>query len=61
MKQELMSILTVISDHIGDTDPDIPEDFTEDDIRLQFPLVWACRRLSELIRRLTTQDGEDKS
>ena len=51
-REKMLVVLTALSEYIGDTDPDIPEDWDEDDIKAEEPLMWCCRRLSELAAAL---------
>ena len=36
---------------LGDTDPEFPEGTTEDEIREEEPVFWACCQISEAIKR----------
>jgi len=50
--------LSVIDDYIGDTDPDMPDDITNDEIKTEYPLVWVCNRLVEVFREQAAK-GKD--
>lgn len=43
--ESLDGIIVVLDNLLGDTDPDIPEDWTDEDIKNEEPLFWACREL----------------
>jgi hypothetical protein len=49
-------VLRTLDDMLGDTDPSIPDDFTEDDIRSTYPLFWCYQQLVGL--RLESAKGE---
>lgn len=51
-RERLQAIYDVLDDYLGDTDPhtDIPWDqWDDDDLKAEYPLLWCCRQLSEVI------------
>jgi len=48
MKEALEAIISVIDNLLGDTDPSIPDDYDDDDIKREYPLFWVCQQLSAL-------------
>jgi hypothetical protein len=38
---------------LGDTDPDLPEDMTDDEIRQEEPDFWAAREIDAILQRLS--------
>lgn len=51
MKAAIYEVFEVLDDKLGDTDPFVPEEFTDEDIRVEMPLFWCCRRLGQFITR----------
>ena len=47
--KRLQKIVLALDDYLGDTDPDFPEDMTDEEIREEEPIFWACKELSSLI------------
>jgi hypothetical protein len=45
--KNIQSIFQVIERVIGDTDPYTEENWTDEDIKQEEPLLWACNRLIE--------------
>ena len=48
----LQAVFDVLDDQLGDTDPhtDIPwDDWDDDDLKAEHPLMWCCRQLSEVL------------
>ena len=41
LEKALEGVRAVLNEELGDTDPDIPEDWTDEDIRREEPLFWA--------------------
>ena len=54
-KERLSRILHTLDNYLGDTDPDIPEDWTDDDIRQEEPLIWIHQQLVELFVEILPQ------
>ena len=46
LEAAIAEVFDVIDDKLGDTDPSVPDDFTDEDMRIEMPLLWCCRRLS---------------
>ena len=49
LKEKLAEIISVLDNVLGDTDPNLPEDMTDDEIRIEEPLFWAVRELNALV------------
>jgi hypothetical protein len=49
LKLRLVNIHDALSAHIGDTDPDLPEDMTDDEVREYEPVFWAAKEIADLI------------
>ena len=45
----IQSILDALDEVLGDTDPFLSEDMTDEEVRTEEPLFWAFRQLSGLI------------
>ena len=48
---KLRKIFNALDHALGDTDPDFPEDMTDDEIREEEPVFWAAKELSVLLER----------
>lgn len=44
----LDEVFDVLDEEIGDTDPPIDDTWTDDEIREEYPLFWAIRRVNEV-------------
>ena len=52
--QRLQDVFDVLDDYLGDTDPhtDIPwDEWSEDELKDEQPLIWCCRQISRMIER----------
>jgi hypothetical protein len=49
MKRQLVKIHDALSAHLGDTDPYIPEDMTDDEVCEYEPVFWAAKEIAALI------------
>ncbi len=51
--ERLREVMKEVSDALdialGDTDPDFPEDMTDDDIRDEDPVFWACKTINKAL------------
>lgn len=45
----LEEVFRSLDDVLGDTDPNIPEDSSDDELRDAEPLVWCCQQIRKLI------------
>jgi len=54
-KKKLEEIFTVLDLYIGDTDPYFDDEMTDEDIRDEEPVFWACKEIGLLLR---PQQGE---
>ena len=52
----LEDVLYVLDEFLGDTDPYISEDDTDDDIKQEEPIFWAHTKLIELREKLMKND-----
>ena len=46
---KLQKIFAALDESLGDTDPDILEDATDDEIRDEEPVFWAAREIAKII------------
>lgn len=58
LKKKLQDIVDVLDNVLGDTDPFIDDDATDEDIQDEFPVFWACQKLNILINESLKQFGE---
>ena len=49
--KKLREIFSALDAYLGDTDPDFPEDATDDEIRIEEPVFWAAKELSVYLKR----------
>jgi len=49
--EKLQKIFNALDNHLGDTDPDILEDATDDEIRDEEPVFWAANEIAKYSRR----------
>ena len=47
--KKLKDIFHALDEFLGDTDPDFPEDMTDEEIRAEEPVFWAAKELGGLI------------
>ncbi len=60
-RDRFQAVFDVLDDQLGDTDPhtDIPwEEWDDDDLKVEHPLIWCCRQLSEVIGKQRTEAEE---
>jgi hypothetical protein len=50
MKEKLQAIFDTLEGVLGDTDPFIEEDMTDDEIREEEPIFWCAREIIGLIK-----------
>ena len=58
-RERLQQVFDVLDDLLGDTDPhtDVPwHEWDDDDLKVQHPLLWCCRQLSDVIGKQETED-----
>ena len=48
-KSKLRNIFNALDSYLGDTDPDFPEDTTDDEIRQEEPVFWAAKELAAIL------------
>ena len=58
---ELEMIHDALDRALGDSDPFISEDMTEDDVRQDEPLFWACQRVAILRDAVATANARTPS
>lgn len=52
IRERILSEVTdTLDQQLGDTDPDIPDGLTDEDIRAFYPIFWCCRQLSLLQKK----------
>ena len=49
VRKLLIPIHSAISEAIGDTDPYVPEEMTDEEVRDEEPLLWAAQHLASVI------------
>jgi hypothetical protein len=49
VKRRLVQIHDALCSDIGDTDPDVPEDMTDEEVRDEMPVFWAAKEIAALI------------
>lgn len=42
-------VQSTLDDFLGDTDPDLPDDMTDEEVRDESPIFWCCQQLSALL------------
>lgn len=53
--QVLKEIADTLDRILGDTDPHIEPDWTEEEIQREYPLFWSCRELYKYIKNPSTK------
>lgn len=48
-RKRIKEVANVLDNYLGDTDPDFPEDITNNEIKEEEPIFWACRELFSLL------------
>lgn len=48
-RDNLLSIISTIDNALGDTDPSIDADATDEEVRADYPIFWACQQLSAML------------
>ena len=48
-KRRLVEIHDALSDELGDTDPHIEDDMTDEEVREEMPVFWAAKEVATLI------------
>lgn len=48
-KYKLIAIHDALCSHLGDSDPYIPEDMTDEEIFDEMPVFWAAKELARII------------
>ena len=51
MKAKLKEIQSVLDKALGDTDPMISDELSEDEIKEEYPVFWACQQVSLLLQK----------
>ena len=49
-KKKLQKIFNVLDDYLGDTDPYLHPDDTDEDIRREEPIFWCAKEISALLQ-----------
>jgi hypothetical protein len=57
----ILQVLTVLDIASGDSDPNIDPDMTDDEVRSEYPVVWAMQQLTSLASQLAAQKREGES
>jgi len=52
MRSQLQKVIDTLDNLLGDTDPDLPDDMTDDEIRQEEPLFWSVTTLNEIMSEL---------
>jgi len=55
LERRLEKIANTLSDALGDTDPWLEPDMTDEEIRQEEPIFWACSELYEIIQTIKTE------
>ena len=56
--KRLRAIFDVLDELVGDFDPDISDDFTDEDVRVEHPLFWCCREVNRVLAEHPADDAE---
>jgi len=49
-EQKIMEeVFNTLDGVVGDTDPHLEGDMTEDDIKHEYPVFWCCQQLSQFV------------
>jgi len=48
--EKVIDIFNALDSYLGDTDPYFPVDFSDDDIRIENPVLWAAKELAVYIK-----------
>ena len=48
-RQRLEQVFNVLDELVGDFDPEIPDDWTDEDTRIEEPLFWCCREVNRVL------------
>jgi hypothetical protein len=48
--KKVRDIFNALDSYLGDTDPELPEDMTDDEIRAEEPVFWAAKELAFYIK-----------
>ena len=49
-REKLQRCFDTMDDLLGDTDPNLPEDMTDAEIRTEEPLFWAAKEICALLQ-----------
>ena len=50
--KKIKQIFNALDNALGDTDPDFPENTTDDEIRNEEPVFWAAKELSTYLKQV---------
>ena len=56
--KRLRAIFDVLDELVGDFDPYISDDFTDEDVRVEHPLFWCCREVNRVLAEHPADDDE---
>ena len=48
-RQRLEQVFDVLDGLVGDFDPEIPDDWTDEDVMIEEPLFWCCREVNRVL------------
>lgn len=51
LEHGLRCIVGALDDHLGDTDPAVTADMADDEVREEYPILWACAEANRLLNR----------
>lgn len=54
-REKLLRAVSVLDEALGDTDPSLPPDFTDDEVRRDRPVFWVCQQLSAMLSAAPVQ------
>ena len=50
LREALEAVFDTLDQHLGDTDPSIDEDMTDEEIRDEEPIFWCCQQISQALK-----------
>lgn len=56
---QLKSVSDALDQALGDSDPMIDPNMTDNEIKAEYPVLWACSKINKLISELTKK-GEQR-
>ena len=49
INDKLHKIVHVLDDYLGDSDPQLEDDMTDEDIKQEYPIFWATKELFSIL------------